>query len=331
MKFTRKHSAFYLRSGSLARNLVLAWLLVALAAPSGLHADFSVFRAPSHIVSLFALPGEDVPFDLATYAGTVPKLLDRYQIESSDGIQVVLEDECRFVLTAPREIGIYPVSFQELTEPGVPRPLPYRVQIVVMRPATEAVDGILNGYPIGTYPTGDSNQPWQFDFPRGFVEITETNRSTLLSDHISLADIACKLDAPFPRYAAIRTPLLLKLEGLADQLLQRGLPGDAIKVLSGFRTPGYNAQVGNRTKYSRHIVGDAADIYIDYNGDEIMDDLNGDGRVNRRDAAFLLEIVDEMDHSEDYAALVGGAAAYRTTGSHGPFVHIDTRGFPTRW
>ncbi len=331
MKSTRKHSATNLRSGALARILVLSWVLLAVSAPRGLHADFSVFRAPSHIVSLFALPGEDVPFDLATYAGTVPKLLDRYQVESTDGVQVVLEDKCRFVLTAPREIGIYPVSFQELTEPGIPRPLPYRVQVVVMRPATEVVNGVLNGYPIGIYPTDDSSQPWRFEFPRGFVEITETNRTTLLSDHISLSDMECKLDVPFPQYAAVRTTLLLKLEGLSDQLLQRGLPGDAIRVLSGFRTPGYNSKVGNRTKYSRHIVGDAADIYIDHDGNGIMDDLNGDGRVNRRDAKFLLGIVDEMDHSEEYGALVGGAAAYRTTGSHGPFVHVDTRGYPARW
>jgi len=107
MKFTRKHSTHFGRSGARARILVLAWLLFALAVPRGLHADFSVFRAPSHIVSLFALPGENLPFDLATYAGTVPKLLKRFQVESPAGIQVVLEEDSRFMLTAPLEIGIY--------------------------------------------------------------------------------------------------------------------------------------------------------------------------------------------------------------------------------
>ena len=47
--------------------------------------------------------------------------------------------------------------------------------------------------------------------------------------------------------------------------------------------------------------------------------------------AFLLAIIDEMDASEDYGPLVGGAAAYRKTGSHGPFVHLDTRGHRARW
>lgn len=331
MEFSRKHRAAIVRSRTPVRLLALCLVLLALGVPRAPYADFAVFRAPSHIISLFALPGEDVPFDLATYAGTVPRQLKRFQVESPAGVEVTLGEDGRFSLIAPREVGIYPIGFHELTEPGVPRPLPFRVQLVVMRPASESVNGILNGYPIGIFPHDDSGQPWEFDTPRGFVEITEENRNTLLSDHLSLSDLECKLDAPYPRYAAIRTGLLVKIEGLADEMLKRGLPGDAIKVLSGFRTPGYNREVGNRTKHSRHIVGDAADIYIDRNGDNVMDDLNGDGRVNRKDAAFLLALVDEMDDSEEYGPLVGGASAYRSTGSHGPFIHVDTRGYPARW
>jgi hypothetical protein len=203
--------------------------------------------------------------------------------------------------------------------------------VVVMRPADEAVDGLLNGYPVGVYPRDDSDEPWSFQQPRGFVEITEENRNTLLTDHLTLADMECKLEADFPRYASIHTSLLIKLEGIADELLQRGLPGDQIKILSAFRTPEYNRSIGNRTRFSRHIVGDAADMFVDGDGDDCMDDLNGDGRVNRRDAQLLLAIVDEMDASEAYAPLVGGASAYRGNGSHGPFLHVDTRGYLTRW
>jgi hypothetical protein len=78
-------------------------------------------------------------------------------------------------------------------------------------------------------------------------------------------------------------------------------------------------------------VGDAADVYIDSDGDERMDDLNGDGRVNRRDAIYLLTLVNEMDNSSGYGALVGGASAYSSNHDHGPFVHVDTRGYPARW
>ena len=319
---TKRHVRFWIWCVSLA----------VLAVPGGLRADFSVFRAPSHILSLFALPGETVPFDLASYSGTPPARLSRFRVEASDDVDVRLNDQSQFLLTAPLRPGIYSVVFQEVMEsPELPNPLPYRVQVVVMHPAGEARGGFLNGYPVGIYPREDSGEPWHFQRPRGFVEITPENENVLLSDHVTLEDLDCNMVAPFPHYASIRTSLLVKLEGIADELLQRGLPGDHIKILSGFRTPEYNRSIGNRTRFSRHIVGDAADIFVDADGDGRMDDLNHDGRSNRRDAAFLLAIVDEMDRSQAYRSLVGGASAYRGTRSHGPFVHVDTRGFLTRW
>ncbi len=312
-------------------GLCLAAAAFTLLLPVPLRADFAVFRAPSHILSLFALPGETVPFDLATYAGAAPQLLPRYRIEASPGIRVELGSDMKFLLTSPDEAGIYPVTFQEVTEPGVPQPLPYRVQLVVMRPAAEATNGLLDGYPVGRYPADDSHEPWAFQRPRGFIEVTPENENTLLSDHITLADLQCHLAAPFPHFLATQTSLLVKLEGIADELLQRGLPGDHIKVMSGFRTPEYNREIGNRTTYSRHIAGDAADIFIDKDGDGRMDDLNHDGRVNSRDARLLLALVERMDESEAYGPLVGGASAYRANREHGPFVHVDTRGYPARW
>jgi hypothetical protein len=200
-----------------------------------------------------------------------------------------------------------------------------------MRPAEEAVSGVLNGYPVGVYPRDDRDEPWSFQQPRGFVEITLENRNTLLTDHFTLEEMECKLEAEYPRYVSVHTSLLVKLEGIADELLQRGLPGDHIKILSGFRTPEYNRSIGNRTKFSRHIVGDAADIFVDSDGDDRMDDLTGDGRINKHDSLLLLAIVDEMDASEAYAPFVGGASAYRGNGQNGPFLHVDTRGYLTRW
>jgi hypothetical protein len=60
-----------------------------------------------------------------------------------------------------------------------------------------------------------------------------------------------------------------------------------------------------------------------------MDDLNGDGRVNIRDAAVIQEAVDRVERT--HPELVGGCGIYAGTGSHGPFTHIDTRGFRARW
>lgn len=317
------------------RNRILATALAALCVaglvhPGRLCADFSVFRAPSHIVSLFALPGETIPFDLASYSGTSPRQLGRYRVDA--GGLTVERGKGVFRVHAPQATGIYPIVFQETMKAGHTPPLPYRLQLVVMVPASRvSPDGILNGYPVGIFPTPETGAHWRFDRPRGFVEITEQNRNVLLSDHLKLGDLDCKLLAPYPHYAVIQTALLVKLEALTDILLKRGLPGDHITIMSGFRTPEYNRSIGNRTTYSRHIAGDAADIFVDADGNDRMDDLNGDGRINRRDSRYLLSVVEEMDQSSAYAALVGGASAYRANAEHGPFLHVDTRGFPARW
>lgn len=318
----------YRRRGRLGLALGLAFLV--LGQTGSLRADFAVFRAPSRTVSLFVLPGESAPFDLAAYAGVTPEALGRFEV-TSDRVQVTLDDSGRFQLEAPPEVGIYPVRFQERAARNLARPAPYRVQVVVMTPAEDVQNGLLNGYPVGHFPADHLNDLWRFQSPRGFVEITEANRDTPLTDHFTLGELDCKLEAPYPHYAAVQTALLVKLEGLCDALLSRGLPGDHMKVLSGFRTPEYNRAIGNRTTYSRHIAGDAADVFVDRDGDDRMDDLNGDGRINRRDSRFLLALVDEMDRSAGYGSLVGGASAYRANREHGPFLHVDTRGYPARW
>jgi uncharacterized protein YcbK (DUF882 family) len=105
-----------------------------------------------------------------------------------------------------------------------------------------------------------------------------------------------------------------------------------VKVLSGFRTPSYNSGGGNtagRANLSRHTYGDASDIFIDNDGDGNMDDLNGDGRVNIGDARFIQEAVDRVERA--HPELVGGAGVYPACCGHGPFIHIDTRGYRARW
>jgi Peptidase M15 len=316
---------------STLRGVLGCTVVLAIVLPSrGLDAERAVFRSTSHTVSLFALPGEPIAFDLASYAGLPVRALPQVRFVADPHLQVTLQNN-RFQVTAPSDPGIYGVLFQEPTPARSTPPLPYRMQVVVMRSVGEARNGVLNGYPVGIFPSSGEGERWRFERPRGFVEITPSNRNIPLSDHFRLGDLDCKLERPFPHYAVIHTSLLVKLEGLVDVLNQRGLPGEDMKILSGFRTPDYNREIGNETIYSRHIAGDAADIFLDRNHDGRMDDLNRDGRVNRRDARLLLSIVDAMDESPEYGVLVGGASAYRANASHGPFLHVDARGYPARW
>jgi hypothetical protein len=85
-------------------------------------------------------------------------------------------------------------------------------------------------------------------------------------------------------------------------------------------------------KYSRHVWGGAADVFVDENPrDGMMDDLNADGAHDYRDAAVLYELVDGLYDKPFYAPFVGGLGRYKKTAAHGPFVHVDVRGFRARW
>jgi hypothetical protein len=77
------------------------------------------------------------------------------------------------------------------------------------------------------------------------------------------------------------------------------------------------------------MYGDAADVWIDNDGDGRMDDLNRDGRVNVRDAEVIQAAVDRVERR--HPELVGGVGVYPATSAHGPFTHIDARGYRARW
>jgi uncharacterized protein YcbK (DUF882 family) len=116
------------------------------------------------------------------------------------------------------------------------------------------------------------------------------------------------------------------------ELQARGIRTRGVRVMSGFRTPSYNAGGGNtagRAEMSRHMYGDASDIFIDNDGNGTMDDLNKDGRVTTADARFILDAVERVERA--HPALVGGTGVYSYGPGHGPFIHIDTRGYRARW
>ena len=77
------------------------------------------------------------------------------------------------------------------------------------------------------------------------------------------------------------------------------------------------------------MYGDAADVFVDNDGDGRMDDLNHDGRIDYRDAKVILEAVERVEQM--HGDLVGGVGVYRATRSHGPFAHVDVRGERARW
>ena len=229
-----------------------------------------------------------------------------------------------WLLTAPSAPGLYPVVITAPTS-GVS----VRLQVFVLSP-WDHEGRRLNGYRIGQYEMDPRHGRAVYEPPEGFVEVTAENKDALVSPHFRLDQFLCKQTDGTPQYALVRPRLLRHLERVLAAVNDRGHEVSTLHVMSGYRTPYYNRAIGNTTEYSRHLYGDAADIYVDADGDRWMDDLSGDGRTTRADANLLADIVRSLPTPGD-ERFEGGLSAYGATAAHGPFVHLDLRGRPARW
>jgi hypothetical protein len=227
--------------------------------------------------------------------------------------------------TAPAASGVYDATL----ESGERRLL---LHVFVMVPFSAVEGAALNGYRMGEYPREPLRGLPAYRPPPGFVEVTPANQGIRVSPHFTLGQFLCKQKGGFPKYVALQERLLLKLEHLLELVNASGHPAETFFVMSGFRTPAYNAAIGN-VRYSRHQWGDAADVFIDERPrDGVMDDLDGDGRVDLRDAILLYDLFDRSAaRPRRGTELPGGLGLYGTTAAHGPFVHVDTRGYRARW
>lgn len=206
--------------------------------------------------------------------------------------------------------------------------------MITMRSFGDKIAGSVGSYRIGFWPNERGRlRSEAYDNPTGFIEVTRENQDTRISEHFRLRDfLTHDQQQVWPKYLVLREDLVDKLELVIQELHDRGIPARNVQVLSGFRTPQYNLALGDRSgraRDSRHQYGDAADIFIDSNGDGRMDDLNRDGRVNSRDVRVVLAAVERVESR--FPDLIGGVGVYHSTGSHGPFAHIDVRGSRVRW
>jgi hypothetical protein len=209
-----------------------------------------------------------------------------------------------------------------------------RFSLITMRDFAEKLGGRIGEYRIGFWP-GERGRALSSAYgnPEGFIEVTAENMDTQVSEHFRLRDfLTHDQQDVWPKYLVLRAPLVDKLELVIAQLEARGTRVEHMSVMSGFRTPQYNAnggETGGRASQSRHMYGDAADVFVDNDRDGRMDDLNRDGRINSRDAQVILDAVEQVERA--HADLVGGVGVYRATRSHGPFAHVDVRGHRARW
>lgn len=197
----------------------------------------------------------------------------------------------------------------------------------------EMVRGVLNGYRLGQWPAQPAVDPLgRYAPPARLAEVTPATQDTPVSAHFRLGDFLTK-DQPhtWPKYVALEPRLIEKLELTIAELQRTGTAVRHLSVMSGFRTPAYNALglAEGRAVRSRHQYGDASDVFVDNNEDGVLDDLTGDGRVDVRDAGVIEAAVNRVEAARP--DLIGGMGVYPATGAHGPFVHIDARGQLARW
>lgn len=197
------------------------------------------------------------------------------------------------------------------------------VTIFILTPSTEiSSKGYIGKYRIGVYPRNT---------PRGFIKLEKEDVSLPVSPHFKVGQFLCKQQPNvWPKYLIVSSDNLVRLETLLDDLNEkRDTQADTLFVMSGYRTPFYNSAIGS-AKFSRHMYGDAADVYVDAkprNG--TMDDLNGDGRITKADANFMYDYASKLFKEKKLKQ--GGLGSYKANAVHGPFVHVDARGRPARW
>ena len=231
--------------------------------------------------------------------------------------------------TAPTRPGVYEL---ELNSGKAARQFGERLRLVVTVPFEDKEDGYIGRYFLGHWPTEGERRTDRYAPPAGFIEVTRENQSLRLSEHFSVREfLTHDQKGVWPKYVVVDPRILDKLELVLLDLEEQGVRADHMVIMSGFRTPQYNRKgLGRgRASLSRHQFGDAADVWVDSDGDWYMDDLNGDGRRDTKDARVMLEAVNRVEarHPE----LVGGAGTYPDNGAHGPFIHIDARGTRARW
>ena len=269
------------------------------------------------IFSVFVLPGKN--FELHS----LPMAKHRLLIES-DHIAHHEREEGAWDLQAPREPGLYSLKARDIATQRVTR-----INVFVLVPYSKLADGRVDGYRIGVYPERPFKKIASYAMPAGFVKVTQENADTLVSPHFTLRQFLCKQKGEYPKFLVVQSETLSMLEAFLDFLDDKGYGVETFGVISAYRTPYYNRLIGN-VKYSRHIYGDAMDLYIDRDHDGRMDDLNNDGKRNVADVQLLLNLATDFQE-QSRGRYVGGRGKYNANRHHGGFVHIDNRGYQARW
>jgi hypothetical protein len=267
---------------------------------------------PYNIYSVFVMPNASVNI---TSQGELSLTSESVGIEKGTAGS--------WILKAPATKGAYVTTVRHDNKT-------MQLNVLVLTPLTDKKGEYLNGYRIGNYPTTPLRGNPIYNRPKGLFEVTDDMTELKLTPHFKVSQFLCKQAGGYPKYILVRERLLLKLEYLLEKVNDQGYEVDTFGFISGYRTPYYNASIKN-VKYSRHVYGGAADIFIDADKNGSMDDLNRDGKVDEKDVTIFHSIVAREFDKPGYDKFRGGLGFYRKNGRHNGFIHVDVRGSKARW
>jgi hypothetical protein len=271
------------------------------------------------VQALFLLPGETVDIEVLD-----ANWHSHYAFQAVSGT-VKTKHERQWHWTLPEKSGLYTAQIMQ-----APSGHGVLINGFVRHPYSELQQGRLNGYRIGTYPEPQEVQGTYYTPPAGFIEVTPTGMDIAVSPHFTLGQFVCNQPEGFPKYLVLDERLLVKLEALLERVNSQGFRCRSLGISCGYRTPFYNTQQGF-SRYSSHMYGQAADIYVDTDGAGLMGDLNHDGKRDERDAKVIANMVENMEGTARHQDLVGGLGLYESSRGHATFVHVDVRGARARW
>jgi len=268
--------------------------------------------------AIVAMPGEKIPLSV-TAPATRP-----YRVDARQGA-IIATGPNRWTWEAPVKPGTYEIEVKNPTGDTL-----VDFSAFVMVPATQVRQGVLNNYRVGFYPETPLRGNPIYVPPQGFVEVTRETEDTKISENFRIKQFLTKQTSGYPKYVVVDERLVFLLEAIGRHLRPLGWSADDIFVMSAYRTPFYNKQLDD-TKYSLHQWGRAADIFLDKDGNGVMDDFNRDRVVTKQDAVALAGFLESLARTPELGSFIGGIGTYGSTAAHGPFVHVDTRPWKARW
>ncbi len=162
-----------------------------------------------------------------------------------------------------------------------------------------------------------ANRLYSFEEPDSMLLLNNKTDNIRVSPHFSLGNFYEK--ASGEKGMLLDPMLILKLEIL--YILLKHVNRDAdIYVSSGYRSLKENYKEGNRTKFTMHQFGKAADLYICKEGrrGKYYIDINYDGKIDKRDKWLLMYLLWQVE--ELFPECSGFNQIYRR------HVHTDVRG-----